>query len=198
MDAVAELTHAVCADELNERFGPVSPRAATKVKTEIDEWAASFVAETPFMILSTASADGACDASPKGGRPGFVVVKDSRTVLVPDYKGNALFFGLRNILENPQVGLLFMIPGVEWTLRLGGHARIVDDEETLERFRQTAPSARSVQLAIEVQVDECYFHCPKAFGASKLWDGIERRKFDLPPWYSSPTAQAAREGQASE
>lgn len=198
MDAVAELTHAVCADDLNERFGPASPTAVRKVKAEVDEWAASFVAEAPFMILSTASADGACDASPKGGRPGFVIVKDSQTVLIPDYKGNSLFFGLRNILENPQVGMLFMIPGVEWTLRIGGHARIIDDAETLERFRQAAPSARSAQIAIEVTVDECFFHCPKAFGASKLWDGIERRKFDLPPWYSSPTAQAAREGKAFE
>ena len=75
---------------------------------------------------------------------------DEKTVLIPDYKGNALFFGLRNIMENPHVGLLFMIPGVDWTLRIGGRARLVDDDAMRQRFQQAAPSDRVVQLAIEV------------------------------------------------
>jgi uncharacterized protein len=183
VDAVAGICHAVAADELTERFGPVNPRAAVKVRDVVDEYAAKFIALAPFMVVATASADGACDASPKGGRPGFVQVADPKTLIIPDYKGNALFFGVRNILENPRVGLLFMIPGVEWTLRVGGRARIVDDPETLARFDQTSPAGRGLQLAIEVTVEECYFHCPKAFVSSKLWEGLLRRPVELPPLY---------------
>jgi len=162
-----EVAHAVAAEELNERFGPVSPRAAVKVRDVVHEWAQRFIARSPFMVLATASADGACDASPKGGRPGFVLVVDEKTLLIPDYKGNALFFGLRNIIENPQVGLLFLVPGVEWTLRVGGRARIVDDPELLDRFRQVVPDDRTVQLGIEVKVEEVYFHCPKSLVAAR-------------------------------
>lgn len=191
--------HAICAEQLNERFGPVSPRAAVKVQPAVDEYAARYIARAPFLVLSTASADGRCDASPKGGRPGFVLLVDERTLLIPDYKGNALFFGLRNILENPQVGLLFMIPGVDWTLRIGGQARLVDDDAMRQRFQQAAPTDRLVQLAIEVTVEECYFHCPKAYLASGLWEGLPKEKFDdLPPLYSgSRQAQAPAGGEAA-
>ena len=78
-----------------------------------------------------------------------------------------------------------MIPGVDWTLRIGGRARLVEDEAMRRRFQQAAPTERIVQLAIEVSVEECYFHCPKAFTASNLWQGLEKEKFDdLPPLYS--------------
>jgi len=180
--ADVEAAHAVVAEELNERFGAVNPRAAVKVKDVVHEWAQRFIARSPFMVLATASANGACDASPKGGRPGFVLVGDEKALLIPDYKGNALFFGLRNIVENLQVGLLVLQPGVEWTLRVGGRARIVDDPEVLERFRQAAPNDRTVQLGIEVKVDEVYFHCPKSLVAAKVWGDTPREPFtDLPP-----------------
>src|SRR5439155_3006190 len=89
--ADVEAAHAVVAEELNERFGAVNPRAAVKVKDVVHEWAQRFIARSPFMVLATASADGACDASPKGGRPGFVLVLDEKTLLIPDYKGKSLF-----------------------------------------------------------------------------------------------------------
>jgi predicted pyridoxine 5'-phosphate oxidase superfamily flavin-nucleotide-binding protein len=144
-------------------------------------------------VIATASASGACDASPKGGRPGFVLVADPKTLYIPDYKGNALFFGMRNILENPHVGLLFMIPGVDWTFRVGGRARIVDDPPLLERLCQGDPSNRAINVAIEVTVEEAYFHCPKAYRAAKLWDGLPKEKFDdLPPNYSESAAARAQ------
>jgi predicted pyridoxine 5'-phosphate oxidase superfamily flavin-nucleotide-binding protein len=90
VDAVAGMCHAVAADELNERFGPVNPRAAVKVRDVVDEYAAKFIGRAPFMVVATASADGACDASPKGGRPGFVQVVDPKTLVIPDYKGKPL------------------------------------------------------------------------------------------------------------
>lgn len=177
--------HAVCADDLAARFGPPSARAAVKVQEAIDEYGARFVGRSPFLVLATASADGACDASPKGGRPGFVLVADPKTLLIPDYKGNALFFGLRNLLENPRVGLLFMVPGVDWTYRVGGRARITDDPAVLARFQGAAEQVeRTVQLALEVTVEACYFHCPKAFVAGKLWGERPSEPFrDLPPLY---------------
>lgn len=178
----ASPSHAIVAEELTERFGPVNPRAAVKVRDSIGEEAGRFIARSPFMVMATASSEGACDASPKGGRPGFVMVDGPRTLLIPDYKGNALFFGMHNILENPQVGLLFMVSGVDWTLRVGGRARILDDATTLDRLRLAASDERPIQLAIEVSVEECYFHCPKSFVAARLWGEGPRQPFtDLPP-----------------
>jgi len=112
-----------------------------------------------------------------------VQVADPKTLVIPDYKGNALFFWMRNILANPRVGMLFMITGVEWTLRVGGRARILDDPETLARFDQASPAGRGLQLAIEVTVEECYFHCPKAFVSSQLWEGLPHQSVELPPLY---------------
>jgi hypothetical protein len=170
--------HALTAEELSARFGPASPKAAIKKRAEIDRHAARFIAQAPFLVMATASADGACDASPKGGPPGFVLVADPTTLLIPDYPGNRLFDGLRNLMENPRLGLLFMIPGENWTLRVNGRARIRDDAEALERLHEHNPKGKAPQLAIEVTVEECFFHCPKSFVAADLWNADKHRRFD--------------------
>ena len=178
---VTESTHAVCGEELNERFGPVNSKAVGKVQHRITEQAVAFIAQAPFMVLATAGADGTCDASPKGGEPGFVMVADDNTLLIPDYKGNNLFFGVRNILENPHVGLLFMIPGEGWTLRVGGQARFVDDQPTLTALSGDSFLGESPRAAIKVTVEECYFHCPKAFKRTDLWNPEKHSHFDTRP-----------------
>lgn len=189
---ILEGTHAVCADELNPRFGTPSVRAVGKVQPIVDEWSAAFIARAPFCILATASAEGACDASPKGGDPGFVVVADPHTLLIPDVKGNNLFFGVRNILENPHVGLLFLIPGENWTLRVGGRATIVDDEATLARLRESLTRGQPSQLAIKVEVEECFLHCPKSFTYSDLWNPEKFGRYDeFPPYLRQPKPEPA-------
>ncbi len=173
------LSHAVCAEELNERFGPVNPRAATKVKPALSEWMAGFIRRSPFMVLATASAGGAIDTSPKGGDPGFVAIVDNRTLLIPDYAGNNLFFGHRNVLENPQVSLLFMIPGETWTVRVTGRALIVDDEESL-MLLGACSNGEKPRLGIRVAIEECFQHCPKAFNRADLWNPAKYGSFPKP------------------
>ena len=173
-----ETTHAVCSEELNERFGPVNPKAVGKVQPRITEKAAAFIGQAPFMVLATAGADGTCDASPKGGEPGFVAVADDNTLLIPDFKGNNLFFGVRNILENPHVGLIFMIPGEGWTLRVAGRAQVVDDQPSLTALMGDSFLGEAPRAAIKVTVEECYFHCPKAFKRSDLWNPEKHGTFD--------------------
>ena len=182
----AETTHALRSEELNDRFGAPSPRAVGKVQPVVDEWSAAFIARSPFCVLATASADGRCDASPKGGEPGFVVVDDPTTLLIPDFKGNNLFFGMRNVLENPHVGLLFMIPGENWTLRVGGRAQVVDDPATLAKFPRPSSAARAPQLAIKVMVEEVFLHCPKAYNHADLWNPAKFGRYEEFPPYLRP------------
>jgi PPOX class probable FMN-dependent enzyme len=116
--------------------------------------------------LATASADGATDASPKGDQPGFVHVEDARTLLVPDRKGNRMILSLQNVLANPRVALLFMVPGTDETLRVQGRASLTSDRAVLERL---AARGQPALLALRVAVDACFFHCAKAFRRSQLW-----------------------------
>jgi len=125
-----------------------------------------FIERAPFLVLSTASADGQQDASPKGDGPGFVVVEDERTIVIPDRPGNKLAYGLENILQNPQVGLLFLVPGTPETLRINGHAELTRDPVLLQRM---AARGKPALLGIRVTVEECFFHCAKAFIRSELW-----------------------------
>lgn len=151
---------------LRERMGEPSSFVEGKVNDFVDDFAREYIARSPFLVLSTANAAGRQDASPKGDLPGFVAVLDDRTLAIPDRKGNKLLYGLENILENPHVGLLFMIPGTEETLRVNGRAEITGDPELLGRL---AARGQDALLAIRVSVEECFFHCAKAFRRSSLW-----------------------------
>lgn len=153
-------------EQLRERMGQPSDFVTGKVNDFIDDFARTFIEAAPFLVLTTADAEGKMDASPKGDAPGFVEILDEHTLLIPDRKGNKLLYGLENILVNPNVGLLFLIPGTEETVRINGRAVLTEDPEVLARL---AARGQDALLAIRITVDECFFHCAKAFRRSSLW-----------------------------
>jgi len=152
--------------DLRRVVGETHPQASMKVHDHLDEFATAFIERSPFLVLSTADANGNLDASPKGDGAGFVSVVDEKTILIPDRPGNKLAFGHQNILVNPKVGLLFMIPGTPETLRINGTAELTADPELLE---QLAARGKPAVLIIRIRVDEYFFHCAKAFIRSDLW-----------------------------
>jgi hypothetical protein len=154
------------AEELRALIGEPSPVVAMKVADSLDEFARAYIQRSPFLVMSTADAEGNQDISPKGDGAGFVAIEDDRTLLIPDRKGNQLIFGLQNILRNPHIGLIFLIPGTGETLRVNGTAELTRDPATLERL--TARDKPAV-LAIRVHIRECFFHCAKAFLRAQLW-----------------------------
>jgi hypothetical protein len=153
-------------EQLRAVIGEPSPVVAAKVADWLDEFARAYVERSPFLVMATADAAGNQDVSPKGDTPGFVLVEDEQTLVVPDRKGNQLVFGLTNLLVNPHIGLIFLIPGTGETLRINGTATITNDPALLERL--TARGKPAV-LAIRVHVRECFFHCAKAFLRAQLW-----------------------------
>lgn len=158
----------------NDQFGEMSQRAKEKVKGEMSDFVQKFIQASPFVVMASSDPDGNCDASPKGGKPGFVKVIDSTRLLLPDVAGNRLFQSYQNMDANPHVGLLFMIPGVNDTVRVNGTVSIVDKEE-LDRQKVelslfwTDDNARHLQ-GIIINVEESYGHCPRAYNFAKLWD----------------------------
>ena len=154
-------------EELHELVGEPHELTRLKVFNELEDTARTFIGRSPFLLLSTSDSVGNQDVSPKGDPPGFVEIEDDRTLLIPDRPGNKLLFGLANILSNSHVGILFMIPGTGETLRVNGRAEITRDPELMQRLLARGKPAR---LAIRVFIDEWFFHCPKAFMRSKLWE----------------------------
>ena len=146
--------------------------------TALDIHARRFIALSPFVILATKGADGLADATPRGGAPGFVQVEDDRCVLLPDWPGNSRLDSLENIIDSPGVGLLFMVPGVNETLRLNGKAEIVVEEPIRERFDDAARLPRSV---IRLRIAEAYLHCAKALMRSHLWEDSARNNREVLP-----------------
>jgi len=161
--------HAVVtsAAELRAIAGEPSEIAVKKQVATIDVHCREFIGRSPFLLLATSDASGRCDVSPKGDAPGFVLVLDDQHLVIPDRPGNRRLDGMRNLVENPHVGLIFLVPGKEETLRVNGRAWIVRDEALLERM---AFAGKRPHLGIGVQVEECFMHCAKAFKRSKLWD----------------------------
>ena len=153
--------------ELRELFGQPSELAVRKQIASLDPHCRDFIARSPFLLMATANGRGQCDVSPKGDAPGFVLVLDDTRLVIPDRPGNRRFDGMRNLLDNPHVGLIFLVPGVEETLRVNGRASIVRDEALLERL---AARGKRPVLAVAVEVEECFLHCAKAFKRSGLWE----------------------------
>ena len=154
-------------EQVRAIIGEESRATRTKLNATLDEAALAFLAKSPFGLLATCDANGTPDVSPKGDGPGFVLAEDERTLLIPDQKGNRLIFGLQNILANPRVALIFLVPGTEETLRVHGTAELSADPAVLARLSQRGKPAL---LAIRVHVTQCFFHCAKAFRRSSLWD----------------------------
>ena len=153
--------------ELRTLMGTPSERAVKKELATLDEPSRAFIGRSPFLLLATSDTSGRCDVSPKGDAPGFVRVLDEHRLVIPDRPGNKRLDGLRNLLANPHIGLIFLIPGREETLRVNGRASIVRDDDMLESL---AARGKRPQVAIAVEVEECFFHCPKAFRRSQLWE----------------------------
>jgi PPOX class probable FMN-dependent enzyme len=154
-------------EQLREIIPPPTGGAVAKEIDFVDEHARAFIARSPFALIATSGANGRCDVSPKGDVAGFVQVLDEHTLVIPDRPGNHRADSLQNIIENPHIGLLMIIPGVEWTLRANGRATIVRDPDVLERC---AVEGKRPALAIAVHVEELFLHCPKCFLRSNLWD----------------------------
>lgn len=153
-------------NELVNLVGTPSALAVKKELQALDEHMRRFIARSPFLILSTHSADGRCDASPRGDAPGFVHVVDDRTLLIPDRRGNKRVDSLRNIIETGAIGLLFLIPGFGETLRVNGRAAIIRDEAWLTPL---AAQGKRPLLAVAVEVQECFLQCAKALLRAQLW-----------------------------
>ncbi len=153
-------------DELRTLMGEPSELAKKKQIDRLDEHCRDYIAHAPFVLIGTASAAGHCDVSPKGDAPGFVHVLDERHLVIPDRPGNKRFDSIRNILENPHIGLIFLVPRYEETLRINGRATVTRDPELLRRFDV---GGKVPKLAIGVEVEEVFMHCAKAFKRSWLW-----------------------------
>ncbi len=158
--------------ELRAKFGEVHPLAITKSRPVLDQYSRQFIAMSPFLVISTADAQGKADLSPRGDPPGFVHVVDDRTILVPDRPGNNRLDTMSNITANPNVGCLFFIPGFEDTLRLNGKARLTDDPELL---KHCSVNGKAPKVGILITLDEVFMHCAKALKRSRLW-GPEYRQ----------------------
>ncbi len=152
--------------ELRDVLGEPSERAVLKQQARLDEHFRAFIAHAPFLILGTSNAAGQCDVSPKGDEPGFVKVLDEAHLAIPDRIGNNRIDGMRNILENPHVGLIFLIPGREDTLRVNGRASIIQDDDILDHMIM---KGKRPPFAIGVEVEEAFMHCPRAFMRASLW-----------------------------
>lgn len=159
------------AEELRERYRQPVDDVLRKQLDRLDAHCRRFVALSPFVVLATSGPDGLADATPRGGEPGFVHVLDERTLLLPDRPGNNRLDSLGNLVATPGVGLLFLVPGVDETLRVNGVAELRDDDELRARF---AVDDRLPALVLVVSVREAYLHCGKALVRARLWDEESR------------------------
>ena len=166
-------------EELRSSYGEPSERAVKKSLDRLDRHCRRFIELSPFVVIASSGADGRADCSPRGDAAGFVAVLDDRTVLLPDRRGNNRADSLSNVLESPYVGLLFMIPGADETLRLNGRAALTTDPILLDPL---AVNGRAPRSGLVVEVEEVFLQCTKALVRAKLWADESRvdRKAALP------------------
>lgn len=152
---------------LREHYGTVHPLALRKVLPRLDAHCRAFIALSPFAVLATADGHGGVDASPRGDAPGFTLVLDDSTLLLPDRPGNNRVDSYGNVVAHPGIGLLFFVPGINETLRVNGNATVITDRDVLSPLQAQAkiPSA-----GLRIAVTEAFFHCGKALMRSHLWD----------------------------
>ena len=167
MDEIPFRDAVTSEEQLRALVGKPSELAIRKEISYLDAHCRAFIARSPFVLIATSGATGRADVSPKGDPPGFVQVLDEHRLVIPDRPGNRRLDGMRNLLENPHVGLLFLIPGLEETLRVNGRAWIIRDEEVLARC---AVMGKPPTLGLGVYAEECFIHCAKAFKRAHLWE----------------------------
>ena len=170
-------TEITSAEELRELLGTPNRRSLDKERTVLHARDREWLAASPFCLVATAGADGSCDVSPKGDPPGFTQVLDEATIAIPERPGNRRADGYRNILANPHVGLIYLIPGRTDTLRINGRARLVRDAPY---FEDMMVRGHRPVLAVEVSIEQIFYHCAKAFLRSELWQPETWRPDVLP------------------
>lgn len=153
-------------EEIRELIGYPSELVNNKVIDSLDAHCKEFISLSPLLFISSSDNLGFCDVSPRGDEPGFVYVLDEKRIVIPERPGNRRIDSMRNILNNPRVGLIFVIPGLEETLRVNGRAQIIKDKQLLNRMQA---KGKTPLLGIGIIIEECYVHCAKAFKRSKLW-----------------------------
>jgi uncharacterized protein len=167
MTVLSGLVEVTSDQELTEIFGGApTPAVADKVRTVLEDIHRQWLAASPFCLVATADAEGNCDVSPKGDPPGFTLVLDETTIAIPERPGNRRADGFRNVLGNPHVGLVYLVPGRGDTLRINGRARLVRDAPF---FDEMVVKGHRPRLALVVEIEQIFFHCAKAFMRSKLW-----------------------------
>lgn len=167
--------------ELRQTYGQPIERARLKVLHRLDGHCRKFISLSPFVCLGTSGENGA-DVSPRGDRPGFVYVLDDVTLALPDWPGNNRIDSLTNLLKDSRVGLLFLIPGVDETLRVNGRAEVTTDLKILERWESNGKRPRSALL---ITIEEAFLHCGKALIRARLWhDDYKIARSELPSYGS--------------
>ncbi len=154
-------------DELRAMIATPNPVAVEKEISYLDDASRAFIAQSPFVLVGTSARDGTCDVSPKGDAPGFTLVLDAHTLVIPDRPGNRRADSMMNIIENPHVGLLFLVPGAAETLRVNGRAEIIYDEDVLARMEA---AGKRPKFGYAVHVEQAFLHCAKCINRSSLWD----------------------------
>jgi len=159
--------HAITTEEqLRQIIAEAKAPTKSKVVDSLGALERRFIERAPMVFVATSDLAGNVSVSPKGDAPGFVAVADPRTLLIPERPGNGLAFGLLNMLENPHVGILFVVPGSSETFRVDGRVELTRDPELLHSL---AARNKDALLVIRVHVERCFFHCAKAFLRSQLW-----------------------------
>ena len=156
----------ISREELRRVYKPAGDVSLRKELKALDGHCVSFIGRSPFVLIGTSDGKGHADVTPKGDRPGFVAVLDNRTIAIPDRPGNNRLDTLENLLVEPSIGLLFLIPGMDETLRINGRAKITADDALRMRFEV---DGKLPQAVILIEVEAAYMHCAKAFMRSQLW-----------------------------
>lgn len=154
-------------EELRRVIAEPRPATRAKILDALDEQSIDFLKRCPFALVSTASADGTIEVSPKGDEPGFIRIEDPKTLLIPERVGNNLAFGLSNIIATGKIGIIALVPATGETLRISGTAEIHDDADLVASLSSLGKPAL---LATRVRIQHCYFHCARSIVRAKLWN----------------------------
>jgi PPOX class probable FMN-dependent enzyme len=166
-DGNADATDIKQISELREVIGDPIALVLDKEMPGLDEFTRRYIELSPFLVIASVGKDGHVDVSPRGDPPGFVTIVDNNTILLPDRTGNKRADTMTNLLSNPQVSLIFFLPGYEETVRIRGRAKITKDPALLAPM---AVKGKAPHLALQITIDMVFFHCAKAFKRSGLWD----------------------------
>jgi uncharacterized protein len=178
LDCGSATTRSNMENKYQNKFGYPAERIKGKVRPVMAAWIQDFIRHSPFCVLATSNADGDCDASPKGGKPGFVKVLNDKQLFIPDVAGNKLFHGYGNIESNSKAGLIFFIPGHNSTVRVNGNVRVINRSElpNIQLEVHDPDEKAEVLQGLLLDVEESYSHCPRALKFSRLWDVEEIAK----------------------